>query len=133
MSKDAEVAGLGLALADQSVKGCMRSCAQSRALACRSFQYDPVRRSCRLSDEGSRSAQKADGRDLYEPVCLALDVDLPCTGDFVYEKVQHMNLVAEDVISVLTGQSAGRAPTRLQRCRWRSACRPAWARGAVCR
>lgn len=104
VSKNSEVSGLDLSLGSLSIKNCMRECVESTMLFCRSFQYDPSSRECILMEESSVSVSKSETLDLYEPICLDHEIDLPCSGDYVFEKVHHMNLVTEDIISIIQGK-----------------------------
>ncbi|CAD5228545.1 unnamed protein product [Bursaphelenchus xylophilus] len=100
VSKNTQVSGLEHRVGSVSIQTCMRECVESSLVHCRSFQYDQNNRECVLMEESSHSATASEIFDLFEPVCLDGDIDLPCQGDYVFEKVLNTNLVAEDLISI---------------------------------
>ncbi|CAD5220682.1 unnamed protein product [Bursaphelenchus okinawaensis] len=100
VTKNAQVGGLEHRLGSVSIQTCMRKCVESSLVHCRSFQYDQSSKECILMEELSHSYTPSETFDLYEPICLDEKIDLPCQGDYVFEKLANTNLVAEDLISV---------------------------------
>lgn len=95
--------GLDINLGTLTISNCMRECFESTLIVCRSFQYDSVKKECLLVEETGVNAVRSDQYDLYEPVCLNNEIDVPCSGDRVFERVTHTNLVSEQVLAHLKG------------------------------
>ncbi|KAI1713678.1 PAN domain-containing protein [Ditylenchus destructor] len=109
VTKNTELDSFDVAVGEISVRNCMRRCIESETLFCRSFQYDHSTRECYLAIEGyEQVVQDASSGastitavtaseilDLFEPVCLDEAIDLPCTGDSVFERLINMNLLTE--------------------------------------
>lgn len=95
--------GLDINLGSLSVANCMRECIESKLIYCRAFLYDSLRRECLLVEENGINAVSSGKYDLYEPVCLNNEIDVPCPGDRVFERITHTNLVGEEVLSHLKG------------------------------
>lgn len=99
------VGGLDVSLGALSIANCMRECIESTLISCRSFQYDQSSRECLLVEETGSNSVRSDQFDLYEPVCLNNEVDVPCPGDKVFERIPRTNLVGDDVLAHLKGAS----------------------------
>ncbi|KAI1703329.1 PAN domain-containing protein [Ditylenchus destructor] len=109
VTKNTELDAFDVAVGEISVRNCMRRCIESETLFCRSFQYDHSTRECYLAIEGYEQVVQdtssgtstitavtaSEILDLFEPVCLDEAIDLPCTGDSVFERLINMNLLTE--------------------------------------
>ena len=103
ITKNAEIGGLDVTLGSMSLRNCMRECIDSTVMFCRSFELDKTTDECFLVEESSEMSIPSRTVDLYGPICLSSSIDIPCSGDYVFERIPNVNLVAEGFIKQMKG------------------------------
>lgn len=99
-----KVNGLSIALGEMPLKNCMRQCIDSTVIFCRSFEYNPSTTECSIDEESSELAIPWNNLQVYEPICLSETVDIPCTGNYVFERIPNQNLITEGFLKFFKGK-----------------------------
>lgn len=104
VTQNFKVNGLSISLGAMSLKNCMRQCIDSTVMFCRSFEYNPSTTECSIDEESSELAIPWDNLQVYEPICLSETVDIPCTGNYVFERIPNFNLITEGFLKFVKGK-----------------------------
>ena len=81
----------------------MRECIDSTIMFCRSFAYDVSSTECYLDEESSELSVPKNNFNVFEPICLSSNIDIPCPGNYVFERIANYNLITEGFLKFMKG------------------------------